>query len=36
MENNSILSKEEVESGMVLTCQAHPTTAEITIDYDDV
>jgi len=36
MEENSILSDEEVEEGLILTCQAHPTTAKITIDYDAV
>ena len=34
MKSNSILSKEEVEEGYILTCEAHPTTAKITIDYD--
>lgn len=36
MENNQILTDEEVEEGLVLTCQAFPTSAEITVDYDDV
>ncbi|MCF6347265.1 MAG: ferredoxin--NADP reductase [Flavobacteriaceae bacterium] len=36
MDNNSILSDEEVEEGLILTCQAHPTTDKITIDYDAV
>ncbi len=36
MKKNSILSEEEVAEGLVLTCQAHPTTAKITIDYDAV
>ena len=34
MKSNNILSKEEVDEGYVLTCEAHPTTAKITIDYD--
>jgi len=36
MDKNSILSDEEVSDGFVLTCQAHPTTSKIIIDYDDV
>ncbi len=34
MKNNSILSDEEVAEGFVLTCEAHPTTDKIIIDYD--
>ena len=36
MEKNSILTESEVEEGLILTCQAHPTTPRITIDFDDV
>ncbi|REE83696.1 ring-1,2-phenylacetyl-CoA epoxidase subunit PaaE [Lutibacter oceani] len=36
MDKNAILSNEEVNEGLILTCQAHPTTEKITIDYDDV
>lgn len=36
MDKNSILSDEEVSDGLVLTCQAHPITSRIIIDYDDV
>ena len=36
MDKNSILSDEEINEGIILTCQAHPTTQKITIDYDDV
>lgn len=36
MVQNNILTESEVASGLVLTCQAHPTTASIVVDYDDV
>jgi ring-1,2-phenylacetyl-CoA epoxidase subunit PaaE len=36
MKKNSILSDKEIADGLVLTCQAHPTSAEIVVDYDDV
>ena len=36
MDKNSILTPNEVAEGLVLTCQAHPTTQKITVDYDDV
>ena len=36
MDTNTILSDEEVKEGLILTCQAHPTTNKITIDYDAV
>jgi len=36
MEKNSILSEAEINDGFILTCQAHPTTQKITIDYDNV
>lgn len=36
MRKNQILTDSEVADGLVLTCQAHPTTAKIVIDYDDV
>jgi len=36
MVKNSILTDSELEEGLVLTCQAHPTTPTITIDFDDV
>ena len=36
MDKNSILSEDEVNEGLILTCQAHPTTDKITIDFDDV
>ena len=36
MAKNSILTDEELEEGLILTCQAHPTTQKIVIDFDDV
>ncbi len=36
MENNSILDPDEVKEGLILTCQSHPITSTIKIDYDDV
>ena len=36
MDKNSVLSEEEVKQGLILTCQAHPTTQKITVDFDDV
>jgi len=36
MKKNSILTDSEIADGIILTCQAHPTSAEIYIDYDDV
>jgi ring-1,2-phenylacetyl-CoA epoxidase subunit PaaE len=36
MVKNSILTDGEIKDGLILTCQAHPTTPKITIDFDDV
>ena len=36
MKKNSILTDNEIAEGLVLTCQAHPTSAEIFVNYDDV
>ncbi len=36
MEKNSILTDGEIAEGLVLACQAHPTTESIKIDFDDV
>ncbi|MEN8798347.1 MAG: ferredoxin--NADP reductase [Flavobacteriaceae bacterium] len=36
MEQNQILTDAEIEEGLILTCQAHPTTEVLKIDYDDV
>ncbi|WP_422106687.1 2Fe-2S iron-sulfur cluster-binding protein [Winogradskyella sp.] len=36
MRQNNILTDSEVAEGLVLTCQAHPTSSTIVVDYDDV
>jgi ring-1,2-phenylacetyl-CoA epoxidase subunit PaaE len=36
MRKNEILTDEELEEGLILTCQSHPTTPALLIDYDDV
>ena len=36
MKKNSILTDSEIASGLVLSCQAVPTSAEIFVDYDDL
>ncbi|GAA5165563.1 fatty acid desaturase [Pseudonocardia eucalypti] len=35
MEHNFALGRADLDAGYVLTCQAQPTSAEVTIDYDD-
>lgn len=34
MDHNYALKRNELEQGYVLTCQAHPTTDSVTVDYD--
>ena len=36
MEKNEILTNSEIEEGLILSCQAHATSDEIHLDYDDV
>ena len=36
MKKNQILTDGEIEEGLILTCQAHPTTSVVKVDYDDV
>jgi len=36
MKKNAILTDKELAEGLILTCQAHPTSNEIFVDYDDV
>ena len=34
MDQNHSLTADEIAEGMILTCQAHPTTAEVDVDFD--
>lgn len=34
MTENYALEPEEIDAGYVLTCQSHPTSADVTVDYD--
>lgn len=36
MRKNQILTDAEIAEGLILTCQAQPTTPELSVDYDDV
>ena len=36
MAQNNVLTDSELAEGLILTCQAHPTTSSIYVDYDDV
>ena len=36
MQANQILTDDEVKEGLILTCQAHPTSKQVLVDYDDV
>ncbi|MCF8275649.1 MAG: 2Fe-2S iron-sulfur cluster binding domain-containing protein [Flavobacteriales bacterium] len=36
MEKNYSLTDKEVASGLVLTCQAHPKSDEVLVDFDDI
>ena len=36
MRQNSVLTDKEVEEGLVLSCQAVPTTTNLIVDFDDV
>jgi ring-1,2-phenylacetyl-CoA epoxidase subunit PaaE len=33
---NQILTDDEVAEGLILTCQAHPTTSKVVVDFDEV
>lgn len=34
MEQNFALSADDIQAGHVLTCQSHPTTPTVEVDYD--
>ena len=34
MDQNHVLDNEEIDTGYILTCQAHPVSEELRIDYD--
>jgi ring-1,2-phenylacetyl-CoA epoxidase subunit PaaE len=36
MDQNFSLSEEEVEQGFILTCQAHPKSSSVVIDFDEI
>lgn len=36
MRQNNILTDGEVEEGLILTCQAQPTSPKVVVDYDDI
>ncbi len=36
MVKNQILTESEIAEGLILTCQAHPLTPTLKVDYDDV
>lgn len=36
MDANFALTAKEVDEGFILTCQSHPTSPVVVVDYDDV
>jgi ring-1,2-phenylacetyl-CoA epoxidase subunit PaaE len=36
MDENYSLSEKEVAAGFILTCQAHPITENIVVDFDEM
>ena len=36
MDQNFSLSEDEVNQGFVLTCQSHPLTTNLVIDFDEI
>lgn len=36
MDNNQILTDDEIQYGYILSCQSRPTSDEVTINYDQV
>lgn len=36
MDNNFALTDSDLENGLVLTCQSHPTSEKVVVNYDEV
>ena len=36
MDNNQILTDDEIQDGYILSCQARPTSDEVIVNYDEV
>ena len=36
MDVNYALDEDEVEEGYILTCQSHPTSDKVVIDFDEI
>ena len=36
MDNNQILTDDEIQEGYILSCQSRPTSDEVIINYDEV
>tara|TARA_B100000131_G_scaffold147499_1_gene143426 strand:- start:56 stop:337 length:282 start_codon:yes stop_codon:yes gene_type:complete len=36
MDNNQILTDDEVEEGLILTCQSRLTSSHVEVSYDDI
>jgi ring-1,2-phenylacetyl-CoA epoxidase subunit PaaE len=36
MDDRDALTDEDIENGYVLTCQSHPVTEDVYVDYDDI
>jgi ferredoxin len=34
MDNNDVLTEDEINEGYILTCQSHPTVHGVCVDYD--
>jgi ring-1,2-phenylacetyl-CoA epoxidase subunit PaaE len=34
MELHFVIEQDEIVAGIILTCQSHPKTAEVVVDYD--